>query len=120
MSLSDSSCLLTALGNDVAFDAIFSSALAAYSVPGDVVVALSCSGSSPNVVSACLWARQHELAVVALTGRDGGSIGRLADIHVNVPSASYGMIEDVHLSVGHMIVERLRSLAGLRSRKPRR
>lgn len=105
--MNDNIGLLTALGNDISYDETFSYPLASYAQPGDVAVALSCSGNSPNVLHACRWAREHGLTVVALTGFEGGKLKDLADIHINIPSTNYGLIEDLHLSVNHVVAQSL-------------
>jgi D-sedoheptulose 7-phosphate isomerase len=113
-SLVDNTGLTTAIGNDLSYDQTFSYPLESYAQPGDLAVAISCSGNSPNVLRACEWAKAHGLTVVALTGFAGGKVKALADIHVNVPSTNYGIMEDVHMSVGHIVAQSLKSkiLAG--------
>ncbi len=106
--MTDNPGLTTAIGNDIAFEESFSFPLESYAREGDLVIAISGSGNSPNIVSACRFARSLSLEVVGLTGFDGGELGRLADLHVNVPSDNYGLIEDLHLSMGHMIGQGLR------------
>ena len=108
LSMTDNPGLTTAIGNDIAFEESFSFPLESYAREGDLVIAISGSGNSPNIVSACRFARSLSLEVVGLTGFDGGELGRLADLHVNVPSDNYGLIEDLHLSMGHMIGQGLR------------
>jgi D-sedoheptulose 7-phosphate isomerase len=107
--MNDNIGLLTALGNDISYEETFSYPLASYAHPGDVAVALSCSGNSPNVLHACQWARDHGLTVVALTGFAGGKLKDMADIHINIPSTNYGLIEDLHLSVNHVVAQSLYS-----------
>lgn len=109
IALNDNVGLLTAVSNDVAFADSFSFPLSLYAESGDVAVAISCSGNSPNIVNACRTARQRGLTVVALTGFSGGKVAGDADVHVNVPSSNYGIIEDLHLSVGHMVAQILHS-----------
>ncbi|MGA1468217.1 MAG: D-sedoheptulose-7-phosphate isomerase [Phycisphaerales bacterium] len=109
LSMTDNPGLTTAIGNDIAFEESFSFPLESYAREGDLVIAISGSGNSPNIVSACRFARSLSLEVVGLTGFDGGELGRLADLHVNVPSDNYGLIEDLHLSMGHMIGQGLRA-----------
>jgi phosphoheptose isomerase len=102
ISLVDNVELSTAIANDIDYDEIFSYPLESLGRAGDVAVAISASGNSPNVVKECQWARPAALTVALMTGFDGGQIGPLADVHVNVPSDNYGIIEDLHLSVCHM------------------
>jgi D-sedoheptulose 7-phosphate isomerase len=107
--VNDNLGLLTALGNDISYEETFRYPLATYAHPGDVAVALSCSGNSPNVLQAVRWAREHGLTIVALTGFQGGKLGEMADIHINIPSSNYGLIEDLHLSVNHVVAQALQT-----------
>jgi D-sedoheptulose 7-phosphate isomerase len=70
---------------------------------------VSGSGTSKNVVRAAEWARAKGLTLVGLTGFDGGTLGRMADVHINVPSRNYGVIEDVHMSIGHIVTQTLQA-----------
>ena len=108
-SLVDNTGLTTAIGNDVSYDETFSYPLESYAQAGDVAIAISCSGNSPNVLRACRWAREHGLTVAALTGFSGGKVKEMADIHVNIPSTNYGIMEDLHMSVGHVLAQSLKS-----------
>jgi len=87
----------------------FSFPLSAYSEAGDVAVAISCSGNSPNILRACQLARERGLSVVALTGFAGGKVAALANVHINIPSDNYGIVEDLHLSIGHMTAQILQA-----------
>jgi D-sedoheptulose 7-phosphate isomerase len=109
MSLVDNYGLTTALGNDVSYDETFVYPLASFAKAGDLAVAISCSGNSPNVVKACEWAKASGLTVVAITGFAGGKIGKLADLHVNIPSDNFGVIEDLQMSVGHIAAQALKT-----------
>lgn len=106
-SMTDNVGLLTAVGNDLAFDQAFLFPLESYARAEDVAVGISCSGSSPNLLRACEWARDHGLKVVALTGFSGGSVKDLAHLHINIPSDNYGIIEDLHMSIGHIATQML-------------
>jgi len=106
-SLVDNTGLLTALGNDISYDEVFRYQLEAYSRPGDIAVAISCSGNSMNVVNGCAWAREHGLTVVAISGCGGGKIGALADLHINIPSDNFGIVEDVQMAIGHIAAQSL-------------
>ncbi len=109
LSLSDNVGMLTAIGNDLSYDDIFIHPLETYAKEGDLVVAISCSGNSPNVVKACEWAKDHGMTVVALTGFDGGKLGPIADVHINFNSDNYGFVEDMQQSVGHNVAQRLKT-----------
>lgn len=108
-SLVDNVGMGTAVGNDIGYAEVFRYPLAAYAEAGDVAVAISCSGNSPNVLRACKWANANGLTVVALTGFSGGKVKPLADLHINVPSENYGVIEDFHLSIGHIVSQMLKA-----------
>jgi len=108
-SLVESIGLATAVGNDLGYSETFSYPLEAYAKPGDVAVAISGSGNSPNVLRACEWARANGLTVIALTGFAGGELNDLADIHINVPCDNFGLIEDIHLAIGHAVSQILRT-----------
>ena len=109
LSMTDNTGLLTAIGNDLNYDQTFLLPLESYAQAGDVAVGISCSGNSPNLLTACTWARSNGLKVVALTGFTGGKVKDLADIHINVPSENYGVIEDLHMSVGHIAAQMLQA-----------
>ncbi|MEQ8850663.1 MAG: SIS domain-containing protein [Phycisphaerales bacterium] len=105
VSVVDNYGMTTALGNDISYEDTFVYPLESYAKAGDVAVAISCSGNSPNIVKACKWAKDNGLSVVAISGFKGGRMAEFADIHINVPHDNYGVIEDVHLSVGHIVAQ---------------
>lgn len=106
-SMTDNVGLLTAVGNDLDYDQAFLFPLESYARAGDVAVGISCSGNSPNLLRACEWARAKGLKVVALTGFAGGKVKELAHLHINIPSDNYGIIEDLHMSIGHIATQML-------------
>jgi D-sedoheptulose 7-phosphate isomerase len=103
IALTANSAVLTALGNDFGQEEIFARQIEALGKPGDVAIAVSTSGRSPNVVAAAGRARTLGLRVVALTGADGGDLRPLADICVPVPSSSVARIQEAHRIVIHAI-----------------
>jgi D-sedoheptulose 7-phosphate isomerase len=103
MSLVDSIPTLTAYSNDVSYDCVFAEQLKNFAQPGDVVVAVSGSGNSPNVLRAVEYANSAECTTVALTGRDGGRLGPMAKLNIQVSHPHMGRIEDAHMIVLHMI-----------------
>jgi len=109
VSLTDNVAVITALANDYSYDQIFVMQLEPLLQPDDVVVVISASGNSPNVVKALEFARSRKAVTVALTGFDGGRIGGMCDIHVNVPSVAgeYGPVEDVHMIIDHVVMSYL-------------
>ena len=103
VALTDSMSTITAYANDVSFDVVFAEQLRNLGTPGDVLVTISGSGSSPNIIAVIEAAKERGMDVVALTGFAGGSSGPMADIHVNVPSDHMGRIEDVHMALCHTV-----------------
>ena len=107
--MNDNIGILTAVSNDLEYTEAFSFPLHVYSRPGDIAVAISASGNSPNILHAARLARDKGLTLVALTGFAGGNIAAMADVHINISSDNYGIIEDLHLSVGHMVAQILKA-----------
>lgn len=106
--LTDNVPLLTAWANDVSYDQVFAQQLAPLVQPGDALVAISASGSSPNILAAARTARRHGAEVIALTGATGGKLFRLADLAVRVPSPRIEQVEDAHLMAAHCLCVTLR------------
>ncbi len=109
VSLTDNVAVITALANDYGYDRIFVMQLEPLLTEGDVVVAISASGNSPNVVQAVEFANERKAVTVGLTGFDGGRLGELCEIHVHVPSArgEYGPVEDAHMVLDHLVMSYL-------------
>ena len=105
LALTTDTSALTAIGNDYGFDLVFARQVEALGRRGDVLIGISTSGASANVVAAVEVARARGIVTVAVTGGDGGALGRLADVHVNVPLASTPRVQEVQLSVLHVICE---------------
>jgi D-sedoheptulose 7-phosphate isomerase len=108
VSLSTDTSIITAVANDYAFEQIFAKQVLALGHPGDVLLAISTSGNSANVIAAIAAARQKDMTVIALTGRDGGKIGQLlteTDVHICVPHQRTARIQEVHLLVIHCICD---------------
>jgi D-sedoheptulose 7-phosphate isomerase len=103
MALTDSLPTITAYSNDVAYDCIFAEQLKNFARPDDLVMAISGSGNSPNVVQAVEYANSIGCKTLALTGRDGGKLGRLAQLNLQVEVPHMGRIEDAHMIICHMI-----------------
>ncbi len=103
MALTDSMATITAYSNDVCYDCVFTEQLRNFAQPGDVVMAISGSGNSPNVVSAVEYANSVGCKTIGLTGRDGGKLGKLAQLEIHVSEPHMGRIEDGHMVVCHMI-----------------
>jgi len=103
LSLNDNNNWLTAIGNDYCYDDIFLRQLQNYARPGDLVMVMSVSGNSPNLVKAISWCRENNIRTVALLGRNKGKLSETADQVIAVDSAHYGRVEDCHMHICHMI-----------------
>jgi D-sedoheptulose 7-phosphate isomerase len=103
--------LITAIANDIAYAEVFVYQLRSLAQPGDVLITISASGNSENIVRAIGWARDHRVGSIALTGFDGGRSAGLADVNLHVHAANYGIVEDVHQSLMHIMAQYLRQQA---------
>ena len=108
MCLNDSVSLLTGVANDMGYDHVFSEQLENWCQPGDVVIGISGSGNSPNVLKAFAVARQRGATSICLSGKSGGQAKAAADICVVVPSDKMVQIEDVHLMINHAVADELK------------
>jgi phosphoheptose isomerase len=108
VSLSSNIELITAIANDLAYQDIFSYQLQSQSAAGDVLIAISSSGSSPNILRALTWARDHDLRTIALTGFSGGDATNIADVAIHVNGANYGVVEDLHQAIMHALAQYIR------------
>ena len=103
LALTDSLPTLTAYSNDVSYDVVFAEQLRNFVEPGDLFMAISGSGNSPNVLRAIEYANSVGCRTIALTGRDGGKLGPLAQLNIQVEVPHMGRIEEAHMVVCHMI-----------------
>jgi D-sedoheptulose 7-phosphate isomerase len=108
-SLNDNAAIVTALANDLGYENVFSEQLQNLIRPGDLLIAVSASGNSPNVVKAIRYAQSRSAAVVGILGFDGGEAAKLADLAITVPVSHYGVVEDAHLIINHILVEHFKS-----------
>jgi len=108
ISLSSNIPMVTAIANDISYDDIFLYSLQALARPSDLLLIISASGNSANVVRAAQWAKENGIRVIALTGFGGGEAADLADCNINVGADNYGIIEDVFQSVMHTLAQFLR------------
>jgi D-sedoheptulose 7-phosphate isomerase len=113
LALTPDSCVLTACGNDFGFEFLFSRQIEALGRPGDVAVALSTSGNSPNVVEGLRQARKSGLSTVAFTGRTGGKLAPEADVLIAIPSDNTARIQELHIVLGHLLCEEIESRLGM-------
>jgi len=107
-SLSANVELLTAIANDTGYENVFVYQLQSQSEPGDVLIAVSSSGRSPNIVRALTWARDQGLGTIAVTGFDGGAAREIAEASVHVDCANYGIVEDLHQAIMHALAQYIR------------
>lgn len=108
IALTTDTSILTAVGNDYSFKEIFSKQVQAFGQAGDILLAISTSGNSGNVLAAVEAALEREMRIVAFTGKDGGALGKLltdADVHINVQHARTARIQEVHLCAIHAICD---------------
>ena len=108
LSLATDTSLLTAIANDYAFEQVFAKQVRALGAKGDVLLAISTSGNSPNVIAAIAAAHEREMRIVALTGKGGGRLGELLapeDVHLCVPHPRTMRIQEVHLLVIHCLCD---------------
>ena len=103
--LSDSSSVVTAVGNDYGFDRVFARQVEAFGKPGDLLIALSTSGRSPNCVNALTTARERGVATLGFLGRDGGDMAALCDVALIAPSDVTARIQECHQVWAHIIAE---------------
>jgi D-sedoheptulose 7-phosphate isomerase len=105
LALTTDTSALTAIGNDYGFDRVFARQVEAHGQPGDVLIGISTSGGSPNVLAAVETAQARGLVTIGLTGRDGGALGRAVDVHLNVPSRSAARTQEVHITLLHVLCD---------------
>ena len=105
LSLATDSSVLTAGGNDIGFDNVFSRQVEALGHPEDVLIAISTSGNSPNIVKALQIAKEKNIKCIGLLGNTGGKCRDLVDIPIIIPSESTQRIQEAHITLGHIMIE---------------
>ena len=108
LSLTANVELLTAIANDMGYENIFVYQLQSQSEPGDVLLTVSSSGRSPNIVRALTWAREQGLRTIAVTGFGGGAARDTAEISIHVDCTNYGIVEDLHQAIMHALAQYIR------------
>lgn len=103
IALTTDSSILTAIGNDFGFDLVFAKQVQALGNPDDILVGISTSGNSENVVKAFEAARENSLVTLGLTGRDGGKLAELSDFLINVPENTTALVQEIHITVAHLL-----------------
>ena len=109
IGLTDNMAMFSALANDEGYENVFSEQLASLVRPGDIVIAISASGNSKNVINAAEMAHRYDATVIGFTGFDGGRLGQLANINIQVNSNIIEHVEDIHLMLEHLIVNSIKS-----------
>ena len=103
MALTTNTSILTAIGNDFGFEKVFVRQIEAYGKKGDIVIAISTSGNSPNVIEAVKVAKKNNLITIGMTGESGGNLSPLTDITIKVPSKNTQHIQESHIMIGHIL-----------------
>lgn len=99
------SSFVTSVSNDYGFENVFSRAVEAFAHKGDILVGISTSGNSANVLKACEKAREIGVSIIAMTGNDGGKMAQLSDLLINIPSTDTPRIQEAHIMIGHIVCE---------------
>lgn len=107
-SLSSTTEILTAVANDLSYDEVFAYQLSALAKPGDALITISSSGDSENIVRAARWAIDNGLPLISMTGFAGGRSAKMADVNLHVDAHNYGVIEDVHQALMHILAQYIR------------
>jgi len=118
VSLAENISFITALANDCGYERVFIDQLRTLARPGDVLLAISSSGSSPNVLAAVEYANGNGMTTLGLTGFDGGRLARMASVAINVPTSHVGVVESVHVAVLHFAIAHLRERIAPEGRPP--
>jgi D-sedoheptulose 7-phosphate isomerase/D-glycero-D-manno-heptose 1,7-bisphosphate phosphatase len=108
VSLSATVEMITAVANDISYDEVFAFQLRSLAAPGDALITISSSGDSENIVRAALRAKDKGIPVIAMTGFAGGRSADIADVNLHVGADNYGVIEDIHQSLMHILAQHLR------------
>ena len=113
LSLTDNTPYILAWGNDEGFDRVFVEQLKNLASPGDLLIAISGSGNSPNILKAVEWANRHDLKTFGCTGFAGGKLKTLAQHNLHVPLDDMGIVESIHLTAFHWVIDNLHARIGL-------
>lgn len=109
-SLSANVEILTAIANDISYDEIFAWQVSRLARSGDLLITISSSGDSENIVQAIQWAKNNQVRTIAMTGFLGGRSAKMADVSVHVSADNYGIIEDLHQSIMHVLAQYIRQI----------
>ena len=116
IGLTDNIASLTAYANDNGYENVFSLQLENLIKEGDIVIGISASGNSPNVLNAMELAEKYKATKIGFTGFTGGKLGQMVDVNIHIPNNNYGQVEDLHLMLEHIIVNALQD--EMNSRQP--
>lgn len=106
VSLVSNQALFTAIANDIGYNEVFSKQLEYANVKeGELLILISSSGNSPNILKACEWANQHKMITIGLTGFSGGDLYQKAKVRLHVPFHNYGVVEDCHQALMHCLAQ---------------
>ena len=108
LSLTDNVSIMTAISNDVSYEKVFTEQLRVFLEEGDVVLGITASGNSPNILDAIRYANEHGATTIGFIGFGGGKLKALVDVNVTVSSRNYGHVEDLHCVLEHLISQCLR------------
>jgi D-sedoheptulose 7-phosphate isomerase len=111
IGLADNMAIFSALANDEGYETVFAQQLSNLIEEKDIVIGISASGNSMNVVNAIQLANESRAVTIGFTGFDGGKLGQLVQVHLHVPSDCIEMVEDIHLMLDHMITKALKNLS---------
>ena len=100
--------MITAIANDISYDDVFVYQLKTLAEPNDVLITISCSGDSENIVRAAKWAKNNKLKIISFTGFKGGRSADIADVNLQVDAENYGIVEDLHQGLMHILAQFLR------------
>ena len=103
VALTTDSSIITSIGNDFSFDQIFSKQVQGLGTQGDMLLAISTSGNSPNVLAAVTAAKEKGMFVVGLAGKDGGALAQLCHACLTVPHANTALVQELHITIGHLL-----------------
>jgi D-sedoheptulose 7-phosphate isomerase len=113
LSLTDNTPYILAWGNDEGFDRVFVEQLKNLASPGDLLIAISGSGNSPNILKAVEWANRHDVTTFGCTGFSGGKLMNLAHHNLHVPLDDMGIVESIHLTAFHWVVDHMHARISL-------
>jgi D-sedoheptulose 7-phosphate isomerase len=105
MALTTNTSILTAIGNDYGYEYSFAKQIEAHCAKGDIIFAISTSGNAKNVIEAVLTAKKMKVKAIGLSGKDGGRLSKISDLSIIVPSNSTARIQEVHITIIHIICE---------------